>query len=59
MSVMHVYWSDGGAVMLIGEHKLRVFGETLRKIFGVENNCVRWLQCGGCISCVCHQMLIG
>jgi len=27
MSVMHVYGSDSGAVMLIGEHKVRVLGK--------------------------------
>ena len=48
MSVMHVYWSDSGAVILIGEHKLRVFGETvLRNIFGSDSNWVRGLQSGG------------
>ena len=42
MSVMHVYGSDSGAVMLIGEHKLRVFGETvLRNIFGTESSRVK------------------
>jgi len=45
---MHVYWSDSAAVMLTGEHKLRVFGETvLGSIFGAESNWVRWLQCRG------------
>ena len=42
MSVMHVYGSDSGAVMLIGEHELRVLGEmVLGNIFWAESNWVR------------------
>jgi len=39
MSVMHVYGSDTGSVILIEGHKLKLFGETvLRNIFGPESN---------------------
>jgi len=42
MSVMYVYGSDTGSVILIEGHKLRVFRETvLRNIFGPESNRVR------------------
>ena len=64
MSAIHVYGSDSGSVILIQEHKLRVFeGTVLRKVFGPESNRVRGTagryRVGSCISCICHQMLIG
>jgi len=42
MSVMHVYGSDTRSVILIEEHKLRAFEETVpRNILGPESNRVR------------------
>jgi hypothetical protein len=37
MSVMHLYGSGTGCVILRGGYKLRVFGETVLSIFGPES----------------------